>query len=370
MHILFLTWKDIKHPHAGGAEKVMYEYASGLIKLWHTVTWFASSFSGAKSEEMIDDIQIIRKYANHTIWMFAWIWYREFKKAHQIDIIIDEAGGWPLLSPLYEKRIPIYFFAHHIGDREFDAFPTPVGQLARLTYKTLFRVYKKTPTIAVSNSTREELIADFWYISENISVIENTTDINPIDTIDFDSKTHDIVFLGRLTTIKRPDHAIRAFSLALENIPEDSRLHIIGNAQDLKYVESLKKLVSELHIADRVIFHGYLSTEEYTHILVTSRCLLVPSEKEWYGLVVIEANAYGLPVIGYDVAGLRDSIHSGKNGILVPDGDMMVLSRQLIDIFANEDAYRILSETSLKYAKNIPKWSEQVAKLEKIITQK
>lgn len=33
MHILFLTWKDVQHPHAGGAEKVMYEYASGLVKL-------------------------------------------------------------------------------------------------------------------------------------------------------------------------------------------------------------------------------------------------------------------------------------------------------------------------------------------------
>lgn len=85
---------------------------------------------------------------------------------------------------------------------------------------------------------------------------------------------------------------------------------------------------------------------------------------------MIESNAYGLPVIGYDVAGLRDSIHSGNNGLLVPDGDYHSMGEEMADIFANEDKYRTLSESSLEYAKSIPKWSEQVKKLEQIILKK
>ncbi len=370
MNILFLTWKDIRHPHAGGAEKVMYEYASGLVKRWHTVTWLASSYSGALPTEMIDGIRAIRRYTNHTIWMLAWWWYRQYKKENKIDVIIDEAGGWPLLSPIYEKNIPIYFFVHHIWDREFDAFPTPIGQLARLVYRTLFRIYTHIPTIVVSNSTRDDLVHDLWFDEGSISVIENTTEITPIDSIDYETRTSDIIFLGRLTTIKRPDHAIRAYHQALEHIPSEARLHIIGNAQDVRYVESLHHLIWELGIADRVIFHGFLSTESYTQILSTARCMLVPSEKEWYGLVVIEGNAYGLPVIGYDVAGLRDSIHPWVNGILVPDGDYSNMGTEIVKIFAYEDKYRTLCESSLDSAKNIPKWSEQVGKIEKIIMQK
>ncbi|MBC7503434.1 glycosyltransferase family 4 protein, partial [Candidatus Gracilibacteria bacterium] len=174
MHILFLTWKDVQHPHAGGAEKVMYEYASGLVELGHTVTWFASSFAGAAGEEYRDGIHIIRRYTNHTIWIFAWLWYKEYKKSNPIDIIIDEAGGWPLLSPLYEREIPIFFFVHHIGDREFDAFPTPIGQVARWIYHGLFSIYRDIPTIAVSSSTRDELVHRFGYPMSNISIIENT----------------------------------------------------------------------------------------------------------------------------------------------------------------------------------------------------
>ena len=67
-------------------------------------------------------------------------------------------------------------------------------------------------------------------------------------------------------------------------------------------MESLHVIVDSLGIKERVIFHGYLTQERYIEILTCSRCILVPSEKEGYGLVVIEANAYGLPAIGYNVA--------------------------------------------------------------------
>lgn len=100
----------------------MYNYAKRLVALGHEVTWFASSFTSAQKEEMIDGVRIIRKFTMHTIWMFAWKWYKDFSQKERVDIIIDEAGGWPLLSPLYAKDAPIIFFAHHIGDAEFERF--------------------------------------------------------------------------------------------------------------------------------------------------------------------------------------------------------------------------------------------------------
>ena len=105
-------------------------------------------------------------------------------------------------------------------------------------------------------------------------------DITPLESIDFSKKNHDIVFWGRLTPIKRPDHAILAFIESKDKIPPDARLHIIGNAQDQKYVSTLKELVQKNNISDRVIFHGFIPTEVCKNILTQSFCLLVPSEKE------------------------------------------------------------------------------------------
>jgi hypothetical protein len=48
------------------------------------------------------------------------------------DIIIDEAGGLPLLSPLYEKKTPIVFFSHHVGDKERDySYPWPLNKIGK-----------------------------------------------------------------------------------------------------------------------------------------------------------------------------------------------------------------------------------------------
>ena len=370
MNILFLTWKDVRHPHAGGAERVMLEYAKWLVSRGHEVTWFASSFPGGEDEAIIDGIKIIRRYTQHTIWMGAWWWYRTYKKDHPIDIIIDEAGGWPLLSPLYEKDTPLFFFIHHIPEKEFDIVPFPFSWVIRWMYHMMIRCYRNTPTITVSSSTRDELIHDFRFHPSSIFIIENTTEIIPLESIDFDTRVHDIVFLGRLTPIKRPDHAIWAFVHALRDIPGDARLHIIGNPQDKKYVSSLHALVENLDIEDRVVFHGFLDTPEYQSLLWDARLMLVPSEKEGYGLVVIEGNAYGLPVIAYDVPWLRDSVKSHENGILIPDGDIAAMSRGIVEMFANEEAYRILARKSLSHVRSIPKWKDQVEKLEKIILEK
>lgn len=366
-HILFLTWKDIRHPHAGWAELVMYEYAKWLVAKGYRVTWFASLAPGLNTEENIDGIHVIRKYTNHTIWIFAWRWYHSFRKQEHVDVIIDEAGGWPLLSPLYEKRIPIVFFAHHIGDKEFEAFGMVIGGIAKHIYRALFPFYRSTQTIAVSESTKQELIEEFSFDDTKISVISNATHIVPIEHITYETKTNDFVFVGRLTRIKRPDHAIRAFHTIVSDIPPDSRLHIIGNNQDREYTESLHSLVHELGLEKRVVFHGYLSSEEYTKILRESLCLLVPSEKEGFGLVVIEGNSYGLPAIGYDVAWLRDSIRVGENGVLVRDGDFSAMGQGMLLMLDNEK-YKSLAESSLAHAKSRHTWTENVDAFEAIIT--
>ena len=370
MHILFLTWKDIHHPNAGGAERIMYEYACRLVRRWHTVTWFASAFRWGERETYIEGIHVIRRYTVNTLWMFAWLWYLSFRRKNPVDIIIDEAGGWPNMTPLFVKKDRLFFFVHHIGDGEFREHPWIIGQWARCIYRLLFRFYRHVRCITISRSTRDELTASFWYREENITIIENTTEITPIERIDFSVKTHDFLFLWRLTPIKRPDHAIRAFASIRTSLPPDAHLHIIGKHQDTSYSVSLHALVKSLDIVDRVIFHGFLEHDAFLALMDTSRAILVPSEKEWYGLIVLEANAHGLPAIAYDVPGLRDSVKPWVNGVLIRDHDIEGVWRAMQDMIENEEKYRILSESSLEYRKHLPTWDDLTDRLEKLITQK
>lgn len=72
-----------------------------------------------------------------------------------------------------------------------------------------------------------------------------------------------------------------------------------------------------------MIFHGNIDKGQYHEMIARDKVILVPSRKEGFGLVVLEANSLGIPAIGYDVGGLRDSIIEGENGFLMDDGDWL-----------------------------------------------
>jgi len=90
--------------------------------------------------------------------MFAWWWYRKYRQNHSVDIILDEAGGWPLLSPLFERKIPIIFLANHIGEKEFITRFPPIGWVAKRLYDGFFGLYRHCKTLTISQSTKQELI--------------------------------------------------------------------------------------------------------------------------------------------------------------------------------------------------------------------
>lgn len=363
-HILFLTWKDIKHTRKWWAEVVMYEYAKRLVEDGHRVTWFASDCETTSCSETLDGIEIIRKYSLWSIYFFAWIWYKSWRRRwNNPDIIIDEAGWIPLLSPLYEKHIPIYFFIHHIWESEWDkAFIYPCNLVFKKAMFWIIALYSRLPTITVSNSTKQELIERFSF--QNVSVIENASNISPQKEIDFSKKWNEIIFLGRLMPIKRVEDAIHAFH-ALYTKDSSYILNIVG-VGDLEYTKSLKVLVSELSMEDSVIFYWY-SNSIRADKLFSSRAMLATSIKEWYGLVVIEANAFWLPVIWYNVPGLRDSIHDWVNGYLTEDGNIEKLWTALVELIENQETLTSLSQSSLNHVKSLWWWDDKYEAFKKVI---
>lgn len=362
-HILFLTWKDIKHPRSGWAEVVMLEYAKRLVQDWHKVTWFASNFSWWKYFENIDWIDIYRKYSINTIYFFAWKWYKKFKKSNKINLILDEAGWIPLLSPLYEKNIPIYFFAHHIATDEYNKFIFPFNKLWKAFGDWTYKLYKNYPTITVSNSTKQELIQKFGF--KNVEIVENAVNIEPIKKIDFWKKENEIVFLWRIARAKRLEESIKAFEKFLKNSPEYI-FNIIWNKQEIEYFQSLEKLISELEIEKQVNFIDY-SKENVQKYLNSAKLMLVTSKKEWYWLVVLEWNCYWLPVLSYDVAGLRDSTKDWKNGYLIKDWDFEAMAQKMSEILSDEKKYQEIANSSLEYIKNFWTWDDRYAEFKKII---
>jgi glycosyltransferase involved in cell wall biosynthesis len=82
-------------------------------------------------------------------------------------------------------------------------------------------------------------------------------------------------------------------------------------------------------LAASVRFHGYLEKQARNRLLAQAWVSVCPSAFEGYGLVCVEANAYGVPVVAASVPGLRDSVRDGVTGVLVPYGDVQRLAGEI-----------------------------------------
>jgi glycosyltransferase involved in cell wall biosynthesis len=163
------------------------------------------------------------------------------------------------------------------------------------------------PTVTVSESTRQDLLELGF---RKVFVVPEGLNFTPLSEVPEKEEYPVVVYAGRLKRAKRPDHAIRAFKIVKEEIP-NAELWVIG---DGPYKKDLERIA-----VDGVKFFGGLSNEHRRRLLARAWVLVNPSVREGFGLNVLEANALGTPCVAYDVAGLRDSIIDGRTGLLVKE---------------------------------------------------
>ena len=151
---------------------------------------------------------------------------------------------------------------------------------------------------------------------------------------------------------------MKIFEVVKADIPS-ARLWIIGiGPRDV----ALKKLAEGV---PDVTFWGWVSEEEKVSLLSRAHLLVVPSVREGFGINVIEAASAGVPAIGYNVPGLRDSIRHGETGYLVDSRDEA--AARIVDLFKDHSAYTQMSCNCLDYAKGFD-WSKRVDEFWAIIT--
>ncbi|MFE3192183.1 D-inositol-3-phosphate glycosyltransferase [Nocardia sp. NPDC059240] len=136
-----------------------------------------------------------------------------------------------------------------------------------------------------------------------------------------------VAFIGRIQPLKAPDVLVRAAAQVLAEeaarptAPERPlRVVIVGgpSGSGLKKPEALIELAAALGISDRVTFLPPQPAHRLVQVYRAADLVAVPSYNESFGLVAIEAQASGTPVIAADVGGLSTAVHDGVTGLLVP----------------------------------------------------
>ncbi|MDO5501546.1 MAG: glycosyltransferase family 4 protein [Actinomycetia bacterium] len=314
LRILMLNWRDMRHPEAGGAEKYLTMVASGLSARGHTVTVRTAAYPGSPAEETIDGVHYLRSGGRFDIYPRAI--GAQFLRRHRPDVVVDVQNGVPYLSPLVQQA-PVINLVHHVHREQW---PVALGPaLSRVGWwlesQVAPRVYRSSTYVTVSDATRRELI-DLGIDSDRIQVIHNGTERVALEGA-HRSGHPSLVVLGRLVPQKRVEFAIEAVAALHTEMP-GLTLDVVGSGF---WGSRLKALASTLGVADRVFFHGHVSESEKHHLLARSWVHVLPSLKEGWGLVVVEAGIHGTPTIAFtEAGGPTDSIVDGHTGMLVDGG--------------------------------------------------
>lgn len=153
-----------------------------------------------------------------------------------------------------------------------------------------------------------------------------------------------LLFVGRLDTQKNLTQLLRA----LDGMSETFETAIVGEGE---LSTDHKALAAKLQLK-HITFHGRLDGEQLKNQYRQADIFVLPSEREGMPLVLLEALAMRLPIVGTDVPGIRDLVTPHKNGLLAPLHDVTALRDALVEIRTNKaDMYARMSKQAHVIAK-------------------
>ena len=305
MQILFLNWRDIRSPKAGGAEVLTHEIARRLA-VRHDVTWFTSRPHGQAREEEIDGVRIIRRGSEATTRLFAPL----FARRASWDVVVEEINTLPYFAHAWSSAPAVLFIPQLAREVWWYEAPKMLGWLGWAAEPVYLAAYRRVNAITISDSTCTDLRR--FGLRKRIDVLPMAVSTPVLAELAPKEPRGELVAVGRLVPSKRFDHAIRALAKLRES-HGSAQLTIIGEGRERTNLEQLSE---RLGLSRAVRFAGRVTDETKVALLEQADLLVACAVREGWGLTTTEAARLGTPAVAYDVPGLRDSIVDGETGLL------------------------------------------------------
>lgn len=329
--------RDTLYPYTkGGAQKRVWEISRRLVERGHEVHIFGMKYWDGEDIILKDGIYLHgvcrpqtlfvdgrRSISGPIVFAFKVLWPL-FKSDY--DIIICDSEPYFHCFPgkicsLF-KKIPLVITWHEVwNDYWYEYLGRVPGFLGFTIEKRVSKI--SANNIAVSDSTKKRLQA-LGTPERKITVIPNGIDVNGIFEIEpaggwsstgVEKKTCDVIFAGRLIKEKNIDLLVRSIKL-ITATNSLIKCVIIGDGPERS---SLEELVKNLELQNNVTFLGFLDNyDDVLSYIKSSKFFVLPSTREGFGIVALEANACGVPVVTVDSEknAASDLIRNSVNGFI------------------------------------------------------
>jgi glycosyltransferase involved in cell wall biosynthesis len=344
MQVVFVSWRDLAHPQAGGSEFVVDRLATGLASRGHDVTLLAGKPTASRDYGVLATGGMYSQYARAPFEYVRW--------CRGADVVVDVENGIPFFAPFW-RRGPVVCLVHHVHTDQWDMyFPWAVARLGyALEHHVMPLVYRHSEFVAVSPSTAGELVKIGVDASRISTVIMGC---DQVDHVEGEASEPMFVALGRLVPHKRLDLLLEMWERVRPQT--GGTLVLAGEGPERARLEAVA--------GDSVVFTGFVSDDEKRHLLDEAWLLVHPAHHEGWGTVIMEAAAVGTPTIGFDVVGVRDSVQDDDSGVLVRAPDEFVAA--WTDLASNRDRRHRLASGARAWA-GAHTWERATDEFERVL---
>lgn len=246
-----------------------------------------------------------------------------------------------------------------IPDMTFYLFPH-LHQLIKRIYFRFFiplSLKKSFTIITVSHSTKKDLLNHFPKLDPNrIQVMHLGVEPPALDLINdtllpgfgLESKRY-LLYVGTLEPRKNIEGMIKAFHQVVHsNIENEKKLKLVIAGKKGWFYQGIFQTVKKLHLEEQVIFTGYVDEPVKQTLLKNAYLFVYPSFYEGFGLPLLEAMVYSVPVITSNVSSLPEV--AGDAGLLVNPGNWEEIATAMTRLLTDNDLYMQLSGKSRQQA--------------------
>lgn len=356
MKILWITWKDSKHPEAGGAERVCEELCKRLIADGHEVTLLTSDYPDASdSPGAAQGVHVIRVGSSRYLHPFQALIYYVRHLRGRFDLVIEEVnGGAPYFCVFFGRSAKRVLLYHQLGRKnwlyEIKKPFSYLGYYVMVPLATRLISLARVPLITVSESTRQNL-ARYGFAPKRTHIISEGLHIDPVSEIQsaikYDVPT--VLSHGSMRAMKRTIDQIKAFEIAKKQIPE-LKMKISGSSSGT-YGKQVLGYIAKSPYAKDIEYLGRTTDEYKQELMRRSHAILVTSIEEGWGLIVTETNSQGTPAVVYDVDGLRDSVRP-DTGVITAENPS-ALAAGIVQLLHKPKAYEELRRRAWEWSKTL-----------------
>lgn len=340
--------------------RVIYlEAGPGLDKyaLYHEVPWFAERVRQFAAEENLSYDLLYSHY-----WLSG-----------EVACLLrpELSAGWAHIS-------------HTLGMVKNQTLATGAAPEPELRILVECDIARQADLLIASTADEAgELVTLYHADPARISVVEPGVDLSTFQPIERAEARrnigygagHLLLFVGRLERLKGAEVAIRALAL-LRGRQSELRLIVLGedarngaaSVGEESEMERLKAIAAELGVRDRVDFLGSVAHHELPYFYSAADVCVMPSYSESFGLVALEAQACGLPVVGFAASGLRSVVRDGASGFLLGTHDPAAYAEQIGRLLADPLLARQMGRQGRELAQRLS-WTRTADRLQRLFEE-